>query len=260
LVDDAAKIPPHPKRETPNVVLSFSELKYFFECPYEFKLRFLYGFNPPLHEALGFGKSLHDALAELHRRAKDGQILSTDEVEGLVDTHIHTPFAYAELKEDLRREAISSVNRYLQNHGDALPQTLHSEQPVEIQVTPGITVNGRIDLIRRLDTDETSIVDFKSSERAQAEDITRAQLHTYAIGYRQLTGQDADLVEVLNLDKGGTSVREVVDSSMITDTEREIRRAGDAVRQNRFPRLEHWCKTCASCDLVGICRSRQASG
>ncbi len=30
--------------------------KYLFECTYQFKLRFLYGFNPPLHEALGYGK------------------------------------------------------------------------------------------------------------------------------------------------------------------------------------------------------------
>lgn len=34
----------------------------------------------------------------------------------------------------------------------------------------GIVVNGRIDLIRRTDTDEVVIVDFKSDERAQAED------------------------------------------------------------------------------------------
>lgn len=38
------------------VTISFSELKYLFECPYSFKLRFLYGFNPPIHEALGYGK------------------------------------------------------------------------------------------------------------------------------------------------------------------------------------------------------------
>ena len=48
---------------------SFSDLKYFFECPYQFKLRVLYGFNAPIHEALGYGKSLHDALAEVHARA-----------------------------------------------------------------------------------------------------------------------------------------------------------------------------------------------
>ena len=53
----------------PDVTLSFSDLKYFFECPYEFKLRFLYGFNPPIHEALGYGKSVHDVMAEVHKRA-----------------------------------------------------------------------------------------------------------------------------------------------------------------------------------------------
>jgi DNA helicase-2/ATP-dependent DNA helicase PcrA len=55
---DAARCTPRARHETPQVTLSFSELKYFFECPYQFKLRFLYGFNPPLHEA--HGKGLHD--------------------------------------------------------------------------------------------------------------------------------------------------------------------------------------------------------
>ncbi|MER3460912.1 MAG: mandelate racemase [candidate division GAL15 bacterium] len=36
--------------------------------PLQFKLRILYGFNAPIHEALGYGKSLHDALAEVHAR------------------------------------------------------------------------------------------------------------------------------------------------------------------------------------------------
>ncbi|MDB4873553.1 MAG: helicase, partial [Gemmatimonadales bacterium] len=38
------RLTPRPRQETPEVTLSFSELKYFFECPYQFKLRFLYGF------------------------------------------------------------------------------------------------------------------------------------------------------------------------------------------------------------------------
>ena len=122
----------------------------------------------------------------------------------------------------------------------------------------GITVNGRIDLIKRLDTDEVAIVDFKSSERAQAEDVTRTQLHTYAIGYRQLTGQNADLVEVLNLDEAGKNVREIVDTGMLSATEGEIRRAGKSVRENTLARLGSWGKTCASCDLAGICRSKEA--
>ena len=44
------RLDPTPRRSTANVMLSFSELKYFFECPYQFKMRILYGFNAPLHE------------------------------------------------------------------------------------------------------------------------------------------------------------------------------------------------------------------
>ena len=65
-------LPSVSKVEVPTVRLSFSEWKYFSQCPYMFKLRFLYGFNEPLAEALGYGKSLHDALAEIHRLAING--------------------------------------------------------------------------------------------------------------------------------------------------------------------------------------------
>ena len=51
------RLEPRPKSSVANVTLSFSDLKYFFECPYQFKLRILYGFNAPLDEALGYGKS-----------------------------------------------------------------------------------------------------------------------------------------------------------------------------------------------------------
>ena len=62
------RLPSKPGASVANVVLSFSDLKYFFECPYEFKLRVLYGFNAPIDEALGYGKSLHDALHEVQDR------------------------------------------------------------------------------------------------------------------------------------------------------------------------------------------------
>jgi DNA helicase-2/ATP-dependent DNA helicase PcrA len=251
------RLEPRPRRETPKVVLNFSELKYFFECPYSFKLRFLYGFNPPLDEALGFGKSLHDALAEVHKRAIDGDIFDENRAESLIDYHLHLPFAYPELEGHLRNAAINSLRKYLREQGTTLPQTIHSEQQVEIQVVPGITVNGRIDLIKRLDTNEVAIVDFKSSERAQAEDVTRAQLHTYAIGYRQLTGNNADLLEVLNLDEAGRNVREVVDEDLLIATEQTIRDAGDAIRENRMERLVSWCGICKNCDFAGICRTKE---
>ncbi len=251
------KLTPCALNEVPAVVLSFSELRYFYMCPYQFKLRFLYGFNPPIHEALGFGKSLHDALAEIHKRAQDGEHIDHAEVDDLVARHFHIPFAYPDLRDELQDAAAEAVDRYLDRNDEVLDQVVHAEKQVEIHVEPEITVNGRIDLIKRMDTGEVSIVDFKSSQRPIDEEVTPEQLHTYAIGYRALAGEDADLVEILNLDERGQTVRELVDEEMLSATAKRIRGAGSAIRDNEFERLEHWCGTCEQCDLAGICRSRE---
>jgi DNA helicase II / ATP-dependent DNA helicase PcrA len=84
-----------PRKAVVNVVFTFSDLKYFFECPCQFKLRILYGFNPPIRKELGFGRSLHNVLAEVHARAIHGDYATDADVLDLVATHLHTPFANA---------------------------------------------------------------------------------------------------------------------------------------------------------------------
>lgn len=126
---------------------------------------------------------------------------------------------------------------------------------MELTLPDGIVVNGRIDLIKRTDTGEVVVVDFKTVERAQPEEVTRLQLHVYALGYEQRFGRRADLIEVHNLDEGG-SVREVVDEVMSKATVAAITDAGQRLRENRLDRLVDWCDTCTRCDLAGICRSR----
>ncbi len=247
-------LPPQAKREMPNVTLSFSEMKFLLECPYQFKLRFLYGFNPPLHEALGYGKGLHDALAEAHKRALHGDVLTADAAEELVDRHLHAPYAYPDLKESLRSAAVKAVARYLTVHAGDLERTVHSEKQIQVHVTPGITVDGRIDLVRRLDSDELAIVDFKSTARAQDEDVTRDQLHVYAVGYEELTGERADVIEVLNLDEQGKTVRELVEGSLLSSVRGRIGEAGSALRDNHLPRLPVWDDHCEKCDLAQLCR------
>ncbi len=245
---------PRARHETPNVTLSFSELKYLFECPYQFKLRFLYGFNPPLHEALGYGKGLHDALAEMHKRALAGDVVVKADAEELVSRHLYTPYAYPELRATLHRAAVKAIERYFDEHGQELERTIHSEKQIQVHVAPGITVDGRIDLVRRLDTDEVAIVDFKSTARAQDEDVTRDQLHVYAVGYEELTGERPDLIEVLNLDDEGRTIREEVEDPLLVAVRSRIKEAGDSLRHNDLPRLPIWTQQCDKCDLAELCR------
>ena len=91
-----------PRATVANVEFSFSDLKYLFECGYQFKLRVLYGFDSPIAAPVGFGKSLHDALAEVHQRAMRGELVNDSDVPSLVNRHLRTPYAYGELRKRLR--------------------------------------------------------------------------------------------------------------------------------------------------------------
>lgn len=237
--------------------LTFTELKYYFLCPYQFKLRFLYGFDAPINRALGYGKSLHDALAEIHSESLRGSIPSIDEVPRLVEQHLNLPFANTQVEQFLTRAATEALTRYLREHYAELHTLEHVEKVIELKLEEGIVVSGRIDLIRHTDTGEIVVVDFKSDERAQAENITQTQLHVYAAGYEQLTGQLPDLIEIHNMDREG-AMREIVDEALIDTTKGDIRRAGRELKANALPRLREWGETCSRCEFAGICRSRPA--
>lgn len=245
------RLPAQPRAAVANVIFSFSDLKYFFECPYQFKLRVLYGFNPPIHEALGYGKSLHDALAEVHARALRGDIASAGEVPALLGTHLHVPYAYPRLREQLEAAATKVLVEYLRQNGPSLSNLEYSEKQIEINLGDGVSVTGRIDLVKRLDTNETAIVDLKSSDRAQPEEVTETQLHIYALGYQELTGSRPDYVVIHELEANKQKPRSV-DDDFIEDVKTKTKAAAEALRQNILPPDAHE-KKCAGCDYRGMC-------
>lgn len=110
---------------------------------------------------------------------------------------------------------------------------------------------GRIDLVRRIDTGETTIVDLKSSDRAQPEEVTETQLHIYALGYEELTGKKADYVEIYELEDRKRKPRSV-DDDFIADVRTKVREAAQCLRSgNLFPQAS--ASKCTSCDYRGMC-------
>jgi DNA helicase-2/ATP-dependent DNA helicase PcrA len=245
------RLPSQPKLGTSRVAFSFSDIKYFFECPYQFKLRILYGFNAPIAEALGYGKSLHDALADVHARAARGDYAKPSEATKLVATHLHAPFAYPKLKEQLEAAAQKVIANYIADNSKDFDKIEFSEKQVEITLGDGVTVSGRIDLVRRIDTGETTIVDLKSNDRVQPEQVTEIQLHTYALGYQELTGRRPDFVETYELDDRKRNARSV-DDDFIADVKIGVKKAAAALRSGQLLADPAHGK-CSRCDYCGLC-------
>ena len=244
-------LPATPRKGVSNVVFSFSDLKYLFECPYQFKLRILYNFNPPIQEQLGFGRSLHNALAEVHARVINGKQVNEADVASLVDTHLHLPYANPKVKEDLGISAEHIIRNYIEDNKSKFDNIEFSEKQIDISLEDGISVIGRIDLVRRKDTNEVTIVDLKSNDQAQPEVVTEHQLHIYALGYQELTGQRADYVEIYELDNRKGRPRSV-DDDFIADVKHKVASAAQALRNNHLPAAP-FSKKCTGCDYRGMC-------
>ena len=126
-----------------------------------------------------------------------------------------------------------------------------SEKQIDISLGDGVSVVGRIDLVRRKDTNETTIVDLKSNDRAQPEDVTEHQLHIYALGYEELTGKRADFVEIYELEERKRKPRSV-DDEFIDDVKSKVRNAAEALRKNEMLAVPSQA-TCSKCDYHGMC-------
>ncbi|MHA7844455.1 MAG: ATP-dependent DNA helicase [Winogradskyella sp.] len=234
--------------ELANISLNFTLLKAFFDCPYSFKFWSFYGFQNPLGARIGYGSAIHRSLMEMHREAIEGNVLDKSEIPELVDRHTNFPYALPVVEGDMTKRAIKSVEVYHDKNQDEFPTIEYAEKDIQLDLGDGIIVNGQMDLIKRkkLDgTEERVIIDFKSTEDAQAYNATIDQLQLYALGYKELTGDNADFLEIYNLDKNDSHKNELT-ANDLDDMKNRIIDAANKIRNNE---LEHTCN-----DPKCVCR------
>jgi DNA helicase-2/ATP-dependent DNA helicase PcrA len=103
------------------------------------------------------------------------------------------------------------------------------------------------------------VIDFKSNDRTQQEEVTDLQLRVYALGYEQAAGERASEVVVDNLDDLANPRRSPVNKTMLDEAAEAVREVGGRLRGNAYPRAprapttEEWDRICRRCDVVGVC-------
>lgn len=232
---------PKPFLDLSNISLNFSLLKSFFDCPYSFKFRTFYGFIQPITARIGYGSAIHNTLMELHREYLDGNLIDKNQLANLLSKHINFPYAHEAIIADMTKKADEAVNIYYDSNATEFNEIEFAEKQIQIDLGDGILVNGKMDLIKKKNLDgtfEKTIVDFKSTEDAQAYNATIDQLQLYALGYRDLTGENADFLQIYNLDKNESHKNELTANDLDTIKSKIISAAND-IRNNNF---EHTCK------------------
>lgn len=246
-------ITPKPFLELTNISLSYSLLKAFFDCPYRFKFYTFYGFQPPLGARIGYGSAIHNTLMELHREYLDGNQILQTQLTQLIQKHINFPHATDAIVTDMTAKADKAVNIYYNNNSPEFNQIEFAEKEIQLDLGNGILVNGKMDLIKKKNLDgtfEKTIVDFKSTEDAQAYNATLDQLQLYALGYRALTGENADFLQIYNLDTNEGYKNELT-ASDLDGIKNKIISAANDIRNNN---LDHTCNS-ANC----VCRFKNTN-
>lgn len=250
---------PWPRVAATRRAVSYTDLQQYLTCPYAFKLRVVCGFNPPLHEALGYGQSLHHMLCEIHERLRRSERVEADEVPALVDRHLHLPYAYRDLETSLRTSAVEAIRRYLPSAAAGAANIVAVEQPISLYLTPTLHVHGRLDLLRRGDGGAVELVDFKTSKRRAANDSADVQLRVYAAALGEATGAYPDCVTVHDVTNGRVRT-EPIDTAELARARKALANAAARLEAAAYPACGS-ADACDACDFRALCavwRERRA--
>ena len=253
---DAKHLPDLRKSHMP-LTLNFSVLEDYFECPYRFKLSMFYGFVQPFSELMGYGNTLHAIVRNINLAAIDGIKITDDFIKQTFDHVFFLPYATQKQKQMMMESAKRSITKYVDRNRSTFDDILMAESSIEFDMGDGVTVNGRIDMVKKIEIDgvkKTVIVDFKTANKRVLDAINTKQLKIYTLGYQRLTGGLADFMEIYHLDSENYA-RESVTEGLIEGVEAEIKQAADSIRRNDLPR--RCCKeNCSKCRLGHLCLSR----
>lgn len=274
------------KREA-QLSTSFSDLRYYLECPHDFYLRKVLGFSPTIDQAFGYGRGVHNFMRAVHSSPKEWAALAKDRprleaaIEGLIDRGLfYLRYTTGDPADRMRKKGVRVVADYIEHFADELGQlTFEPEKEFETLVEygegqGGAMVSGAVDIVRLDDPPRVTLIDFKSgdpnSDKHQAldEEEMRLQVGIYAVAAKKELEYEPDkgLVRYLDVDYGNGELGELdvpLDSSSIEAAKSTVINTAISIRDRRFFENPRKCRAdgesrCYSCDFLGICGMDEA--
>jgi DNA helicase-2/ATP-dependent DNA helicase PcrA len=272
--------PKEPRRDT-RIVTSFSDLRYYWECPHDFYLRKVLGFSPTIDQAFGYGRGVHNLMRAVHSNPKKWAVLARDEktlereINALVRGGLfYLRYTTGEPARKMREKAIRLVMNYIRCYAVELDRLTFEpekgfESLIEHEDGGGTLVSGTIDLLRQDNPPRVTIIDFKSGDpnsdlhQTLAKKEMQFQIGLYALAAKkELEYQpDQGLVRYLDADDptkaelkiplDGESLEEV--KKKIEETSKRVRDRHYAVGPESAPRNPHNKVRCAECDFCDFC-------
>ena len=264
------------------IATSFSDLRYYLECPHDFYLRKVLGFAPTIDQAFGYGRGVHNLMRAVHSDPKKWAAIAQDrkalerEIDSLVKQGLfYLRYTTGTPAENMRQKGVRITADYIQRYAKELAHlTFEPEKEFESLVeyddgSGGAMISGAIDIVRQDDPPMVTLIDFKSgdpdSDMHQKLDEKQMQLQIglYALAVKKELEYQPEQGLVRYLDSDDPKKAEMYvalnDSALekakktVADTARSIRDRMFAAGPVSKPRDPQKTSRCAECDFGEFC-------
>lgn len=239
--------------------VDFTELAEYFNCDYGFKLSKIYGFANPINLRMGYGLSIHNMAREINKYVLENKVtqIPDEKMQEIFDSFYLPYIGKAEkVNKVLSEKAAECIKKYTLENASKFKEVEYVEKYIEVPLGDDILVSGRIDLIRKKDIGgkwHVIIVDYKTGHKVPSELEQRLQLEIYALGYKQLKGENADSMEIVDIEGNNViSSRAVVEENLIKTTEM-IEDACDVVLEGKIKNKVCDKVKCKNCSRKQMC-------
>ena len=240
----------HP--DVPELLLSYSQLESYRNCPREYQYRHIYRLPTRPSPEQDFGIAVHAALSTILQQNREGQG-QLEEAVAVFDRCFNQERFSDPVNADLWLERGRDFIRALHRKGRLNGRSLHVDPEQSFSLSlPGFKVRGRIDRIDRRERGGYTVIDYKTGDVKQEWELEKdLQLGLYAIAAERVFGlkpvtlavcylEDANEIEVLK-----TTSQLAADQEVAEELAAGIQ-AGDFT-----PQPTPW--KCRHCDFRLVC-------
>lgn len=225
-----------------------SEIITYNVCPHMYLLRELWGYQPELSQALGYGNGMHYCLKRAGELVKHEGYSPVSAVSTCVDEDFHMPFVGGIVLEKFKSSAKTKLVNFAKQFGDDLKRIEEVEYRLEFLIC-NATIMGKVDVILK-DGGSLEVRDYKTSEEVRRFEETSVQVRLYTAGLKSM-GRPVGSGSVAYLEDPTVKAVDVCDELLVAETKKAEDTVAGIMSSAFKPNSGD---NCSRCDQKQICR------
>jgi DNA helicase II / ATP-dependent DNA helicase PcrA len=233
--------------------ISYSKIDAFRACPLRFKYSYIDKIPTFSSYQAEYGTALHQILYHLHLSQKTGHPISFEDLDAQFTQLIDKIIIEEELKDIFRNTAHQALSQYYHQEQHKFGTPIMLEEPFSIRLENGGIVTGKIDRIDKLANGSHIIIDYKTGEVRNQEDVDKdEQLTLYALAARDIFNISIDSVNLYFFNRNQLVTTTRTDKKL-DNYKKRLEVTWDTIQTSDFaPKASE--QNCRFCEFQKICR------